>query len=515
MPKNFEQIYKSIYTDGNSMSFGNTMLRGNGIPLDITCVQKDYDAAVIYAATDAVAYEKQIIGASDANGNITAYIVTTESQGKHTVTVDDVSTEYDVYIKPIGVIPTGDGKTISVTDDGIIALMAKDATVKDADDNDVINAGAQLILQSDGTIKWVQPDTSTAEGQATAIAGLQTNVSTLTSDVAGLKTEDNRLAGLISDNDADIKEVSDALANYYLKTETYSAKEVDNLLSAIPKFAIVVATANAETGLPDVETPSAATVYLIPDNDTKTSDLYDEYIYVNDTWELLGKASIDLSDYAKSADVVSNDTFNSFKTDNTAAINAAVEKGQQGIDDAADALASAQAAQQAAEGAQDTADQAIEDAADAQKTADDNNALIIALQQRASDIEGKNSTQDDAITALQGRATALETDNGKNKEDIADLLGKHNTQQEVIDAINDETTGILALSKSYTDEKIEEANESILALQAKASNTAAGLIQGSENGVSIEDGQVKSISTDLLVNGSETLVLQGGYGIFD
>ena len=149
-----------------------------------------------------------------------------------------------------------------------------------------------------------------------------------------------------------------------------------------------------------------------------------------------------------------------------------------------------------------------------QKTADDNNTLILALQQRASDIEGKNSTQDESIVALQGKVTTLETDNTKNKEDIADLVGKHNTQQEAIDLINHETDGILAKSKSYTDEKLVDVNESILALQAKASNDAAGLIQGG-NGVSIEDGQVKSVSTDLLINGSETLVLQGGYGIFD
>ena len=57
MPKNYNQIYTSVYTTGNSMSFGNTMLRGNGIPLDITEVYDKFDNAVIYAATNAVAYE--------------------------------------------------------------------------------------------------------------------------------------------------------------------------------------------------------------------------------------------------------------------------------------------------------------------------------------------------------------------------------------------------------------------------------------------------------------------------
>ena len=43
MPKNYSEIYTSVYTTGNSMSFGNTMLRGNGIPLDITEVYDSFD----------------------------------------------------------------------------------------------------------------------------------------------------------------------------------------------------------------------------------------------------------------------------------------------------------------------------------------------------------------------------------------------------------------------------------------------------------------------------------------
>lgn len=187
MAKNFNQIYESVYTTGNSMSFGNAMLRGNGIPLDITEVYDSYDKAVKYAATNAVAYEGQILAVTE-NGDTTAYIITPKVQGTHSITEvdpkteEEVTTEYNVCIKPIGVIPTGDGKTISVTEDGKISLLAADVQVDEKNEdgeatgNKVINAGAQLILQSDGTIKWVQPDTSTAEGQAAAISALKDRV---------------------------------------------------------------------------------------------------------------------------------------------------------------------------------------------------------------------------------------------------------------------------------------------------------------------------------------------------
>jgi hypothetical protein len=61
--------------------------------------------------------------------------------------------------------------------------------------------------------------------------------------------------------------------------------EVRELISAIPKFAIAVVDE-----LP-TENISATTVYLVRDNETD-GNLYTEYIYVNNTWEILGKQSI-------------------------------------------------------------------------------------------------------------------------------------------------------------------------------------------------------------------------------
>lgn len=38
-------------------------------------------------------------------------------------------------------------------------------------------------------------------------------------------------------------------------------------------------------------------IYLTPKEDPKSSDEYDEWIWVNDTWENIGTSKIDLSDY--------------------------------------------------------------------------------------------------------------------------------------------------------------------------------------------------------------------------
>lgn len=88
MAKNYSQIYKSVYTDKNKMDFSNSMIRGNGIPLDITEIWDSIDAAKTYAASDPVAYQGQIIAVITDN-DAQAYIITPIEQ------------EDGSYIRPI------------------------------------------------------------------------------------------------------------------------------------------------------------------------------------------------------------------------------------------------------------------------------------------------------------------------------------------------------------------------------------------------------------------------------
>ena len=44
-------------------------------------------------------------------------------------------------------------------------------------------------------------------------------------------------------------------------------------------------------------------IYFVPKEDSETGDEYEEYTYVNDEWELLGSAQIDLTDYALKSEI--------------------------------------------------------------------------------------------------------------------------------------------------------------------------------------------------------------------
>lgn len=44
-------------------------------------------------------------------------------------------------------------------------------------------------------------------------------------------------------------------------------------------------------------TGEAHTLYFVPSSDPQTQNAYDEYLYVNNGWELVGSTAVDMSDY--------------------------------------------------------------------------------------------------------------------------------------------------------------------------------------------------------------------------
>ena len=94
-----------------------------------------------------------------------------------------------------------------------------------------------------------------------------------------------------------ITSTANNLINYYLKSETYTKSEVDNLLSAVSSLDIEVVQT-----LPTQDI-STSTIYLVPKT-SSTNDNYDEYIYVSNSWEHIGSTEVDLSNYATKTEVM-------------------------------------------------------------------------------------------------------------------------------------------------------------------------------------------------------------------
>ena len=86
------------------------------------------------------------------------------------------------------------------------------------------------------------------------------------------------------------------LANYYLKTQTYTQVEVDALIDAAVNGRFRKVNTLPVTGEPNI-------IYLVPKATPETSNACDEYIWQDNAWELIGSTDIDLSGYVTDEDL--------------------------------------------------------------------------------------------------------------------------------------------------------------------------------------------------------------------
>ena len=86
------------------------------------------------------------------------------------------------------------------------------------------------------------------------------------------------------------------LLNYYLKSETYTKGQVDDLIAAVHQFEFVVADT-----LPTASADTMYKIYLIPASGSEEDNYKDEYVTILEegvySWEKIGSTAVDLSDY--------------------------------------------------------------------------------------------------------------------------------------------------------------------------------------------------------------------------
>lgn len=101
----------------------------------------------------------------------------------------------------------------------------------------------------------------------------------------------------LTNNSGFITNAVNNLTNYYLKSETYSKSEVQQLLSTISSLKLEVVTNLPTTNI------SSNTIYLKPLDSAKENNIYEEYIYINNKWETIGTTAVDLTNYALKEDI--------------------------------------------------------------------------------------------------------------------------------------------------------------------------------------------------------------------
>ena len=158
----------------------------------------------------------------------------------------------------------------------------------------------------------------------------------------------------------------------------------------------------------------------------------------------------------------------------------------------------------------------IEDA-QAAATYDDTaiKALIAAEETRAKGVE---EDHEDRIAEMETFWAAADDPQGTidklaeivsyieaDKTGALDMAADIKANTDAIAAINNAETGILAQANAHTDEAI-----AAIFIHNLASNDAVGVVKGNADGVNIVAGEFVSVSTDMLVQGKNELVLNGG-----
>ena len=149
-------------------------------------------------------------------------------------------------------------------------------------------------------------DTEWTDESVTSVNGKTGAVTLTAKDVKALPdstTIPSKTSDLIN-NSGFITKTVDNLVNYYLKEETYTKDEVQQIVSAIKQFRYEVVPT-----LPEASAETMHCIYLVPSADPQSQNIKDEYITIpSDSqrdvyfWEQIGSTAIDLSGYYTSAE---------------------------------------------------------------------------------------------------------------------------------------------------------------------------------------------------------------------
>ena len=275
--------------DFGVLDFAVGINRLTAFPLDPKSYFESYDAAVAAAAT-----------AEPAGSTNTVYY----------------------YGNPVVVVENGKAKIYQIQPDKTLSGVGEEIVInenvftKDAEGKLSLYgfatavAGAQLTVGTDGKLSWVKPDTTTVDGLSTKIATLETNVGNLQAEI-GKKANSEDVYNK-TDIDGKLTTVAGEIAKKANAADVYTKDEADLAIDAAVAGAShltrqIVTAQELAAFIANPATAADNVIYMQKFSSGKGKDNYKEYMRFGTegsySIELIGDTSVDLTDYAKTADI--------------------------------------------------------------------------------------------------------------------------------------------------------------------------------------------------------------------
>ena len=405
--------------DFGVLDFAVGINRLTAFPLDPKSYFESYDAAVAAAAT-----------AEPAGSTNTVYY----------------------YGNPVVVVENGKAKIYQIQPDKTLSGVGEEIVInenvftKDAEGKLSLYgfatavAGAQLTVGTDGKLSWVKPDTTTVDGLSTKIATLETNVGNLQAEI-GKKANSEDVYNK-TDIDGKLTTVAGEIAKKANAADVYTKDEADLAIDAAVAGAShltrqIVTAQELAAFIANPATAADNVIYMQKFSSGKGKDNYKEYMRFGTegsySIELIGDTSVDLTDYAKTADV--NTTLESYaKTTVTDNLTTQIAANATAISQKADTTVVETLSGKVDKNTGDIA--ALTEAVNGKANQNDLTALTTTVDGHTADLA--TLTQTVAGKADASAVTELTTKVTKNTNDLAALTA---TVDGKVDKVTSEVDG--------------------------------------------------------------------------
>ena len=208
---------------------------------------------------------------------VTEGLATKQDKGNY-ATKEELNGKQDTLVSGTN-IKTINGQTI--LGKGNIEIQGGGGGIADAPSD-----GNKYVRQNGNWVKETTVDTSNLATKSELANKVDTSTYTEDKATFALKSELTNFITASVDN----------LVNYYKKSETYTQSEIDAKIGAITTINFEVVAELPVSG-------EANKIYLVPNAEQSEQNVKDEYIWIENKWELIGSTKIDLSNYYNKGEV--------------------------------------------------------------------------------------------------------------------------------------------------------------------------------------------------------------------